>query len=112
MKLLACISPQKSYLFLLSTYQIPPFLRYVAEVHLVHGHLDVADGIVFREAVKVVHRHYQCFSTELHIGNLKMITTETDQYGLKADKPPHIIFYSVMFVKERQLLKSWIKEAL
>lgn len=60
----------KSYLLLLSALQIPPLLRYVAEVHLVHGHLDVADGIVFGEAVEIVHRHHQRLSSELDVGDL------------------------------------------
>lgn len=61
----------KSYLLLLSALQIPPLLCYVAEVHLVHGHLDVANGIVLREAVKIVHRHYQRLPAQLYIGDLK-----------------------------------------
>lgn len=59
-----------SYLLLLGALQVPPLLRYVAEVHLVHGHLDVADGVVFGEAVEVVHRHHQRLSTQLHVGDL------------------------------------------
>ena len=74
----------QSYLLFLSALQIPPLLRYVAEVHLVHGHLDVADGIVFGEAVKVVHSHDQRLSTELYIGDLSGITTVTGQKGLKS----------------------------
>ena len=73
----------KSYLLLFSANQISPLLCYVAEVHLVHGHLDVADGIVFGEAVKIVNRHYQCLSTELHVGDLRRMITETGQKGLK-----------------------------
>lgn len=65
----------ESYLLLLSALQIPPLLCYVAEVHLVHGHLDVADGIVFGEAVKIVHRHHQRLSTELYIRNLSRMTS-------------------------------------
>lgn len=58
------------YLLLLSTLQISPLLCYMAEVHLVHGHLDVADGIVFGEAVKVVHRHHQRLASQLDVGHL------------------------------------------
>lgn len=59
-----------SYLLLLGALQVPPLLRYVAKVHLVHGHLDVADGVMFGEAVEVVHRHHQRLSTQLHVGDL------------------------------------------
>ncbi len=72
----------KSYLLLLSALQVPPLLCYVAEVHLVHGHLDVANGIMFGEAVKIVHRHNQCLSTELYVGDLRMATV-TGQKGFK-----------------------------
>lgn len=71
----------KSYLLLLSALQIPPLLCYVAEVHLVHGHLDVADRIVLGEAVKIVHRHYQRLSAELYVGDLSR-TTVTDKFLL------------------------------
>lgn len=79
-----CVSAYRglSYLLLFSANQISPFLCYVAEVHLVHGHLDVANGIVFGEAVKIVNCHYQCLSTELHVGDLRRMTTETGQKGL------------------------------
>lgn len=83
---LLCLPTQvfnQSYLLFLSALQIPPLLRYVAEVHLVHGHLDVADGIVFGEAVKVVHGHDQRLSTELYVGDLSGMTTVTGQKGLK-----------------------------
>lgn len=59
-----------SYLLLLSALQIPPLLCYVAEVHLVHGELDIANGIVFGEAVEIIHCHNQRLPTELYIGNL------------------------------------------
>lgn len=62
---------QTSYLLLLSALQIPPLLCYVAEVHLVHGHLDVANGIMLGEAVKIVHRHHQCLPAKLYIRDLK-----------------------------------------
>ena len=62
----------RSYLLLLSALQIPPLLCYVAEVHLVHGYLDVADGIVLGEAVKIVDRHHQRLPTQLYIWDLKM----------------------------------------
>lgn len=73
----------KSYLLLLSALQVPPLLCYVAEVHLVHGHLDVADGIMFGEAVKIVHRHDQRLSTELHVGDLRRMATVKGQKWLK-----------------------------
>lgn len=79
---LLCLPTQvfnQSYLLFLGALQIPPLLRYVAEVHLVHGHLDVADGIVFGEAVKVVHGHDQRLSTELYVGDLSGMTTVTGQ---------------------------------
>lgn len=74
-----CLPTRISYLLLLSALQIPPLLCYVAEVHLVHGHLDVADGIVFGEAVKIVHRHDQRLSTELYVGDLSRRTTVAGQ---------------------------------
>ena len=74
---------QKTYLLFLSALQIPPLLCYVAEVHLVHGHLDVADGIVFGEAVEIIHRHHQRLSTELYVGDLSRMITATSQKGLK-----------------------------
>lgn len=64
--------PAEPYLLLLSALQIPPLFRYMAEVHLIHGHLDVTDGVVLGEAVKVVHRHDQRLPTELDVGDLKM----------------------------------------
>lgn len=73
----------KSHLLLLGALQIPPLLCYVAEVHLVHGHLDVADGIVFGEAVKVVHCHYQRLSTELYVGDLNRTTAVTGDFSTK-----------------------------
>lgn len=72
----------QSYLLLLSALQVPPLLCYMAEVHLVHGHLDVADGIMFGEAVKIVHRHYQRLSTELYVGDLRRMATVTGEKGL------------------------------
>lgn len=71
----------KPYLLLLSTLQIPPLLCYVAEVHLIHGHLDVANGIVFGKAVKVVHRHHQRLPAELYIGDLEKTTAVTGHRG-------------------------------
>lgn len=79
---LLCLPTQvfnQSYLLFLGALQIPPLLRYVAEIHLVHGHLDVTDGIVFGEAVKVVHGHDQRLSTELHVGDLSGMTKVTGQ---------------------------------
>lgn len=85
-----CVRLQRfheSYLLLLSAQQIPPLLRYVAEVHLVHRYLDVAYGVVFGEAVKIVHRHYQRLSTELDVGDLRRMTIS--QKGLKTGGLSH-----------------------
>lgn len=75
---------QKNYLLLLSALQVPPLLRYVAEIHLVHRHLDVTDGVVFGEAVEVVHGHDQRLPAELHVGNLRRMKTGCE--GLSRDK--------------------------
>lgn len=60
-----------THLLLLSALQIPPLLRYVAEVDLVHGNLDVTDGVVFGEAIEIINGHHQGFTTQLHVGNLR-----------------------------------------
>lgn len=68
-----------THLLLLSALQIPPLLRYVAEVDLVHGNLDVTDGVVFGEAIEIINGHHQGFTTQLHVGNLRENKKKTNK---------------------------------
>lgn len=43
----------------------------MAKVHLVHGHLDVTDGVVLGEAVEVVDGHHQCLAAQFYVGHLR-----------------------------------------
>lgn len=43
-----------SYLFLVCTVQVSPFLNWLRQVKGVHGYFNLPDDIVFREAIKVI----------------------------------------------------------
>lgn len=59
------------YLLLLSTLQISPLLHRLAQIHAVHGDLDLADHVVFGETVKVKNLQHQRLSTQLCIRDLE-----------------------------------------
>lgn len=60
-----------SYLFLVCTVQVSPFLNWLRQVKGVHGYFNLPDDIVFREAIKVIDWHYQSLSSHLLEWNLE-----------------------------------------
>lgn len=48
-----------THLFLICTVQVPPLLDWLGKVKGVHGDFDLANDVMFGEAIKVVHRHHQ-----------------------------------------------------
>lgn len=48
-----------THLLLICAVQVPPLLNWLGKVKGVHGYLDLANDVMFGEAIKVVHRHHQ-----------------------------------------------------
>ena len=76
-----------SHLFLLGLLKVLPLLCYVAEVHLVHEHLHVSNGVVFGEAVEVVDRQHQNLPTQLGVRNLIWTQRRDREACVPASKP-------------------------
>lgn len=75
-----------SYLFFLSALEVPPFLGHMTEIHFIHGHLHVSDGIVLGEAIEVVYRHHQSFASQLSVWNLYNIRGNVNQMSTYWDE--------------------------
>ena len=96
------------FLVVLSAHKVPPFFRDGTEVDLVHGHADLTDDIVAREAIKVVNRKHKDLATDLVVRNLLEVKTE------QCDKCKHkmfakllcpylsILFYLQGYVREQE----------
>lgn len=65
------LPPHGSHLFLICAVQVPPFLNWLGKVKGVHGYFNLADDVVFGEAIKVVHRHHQSLAPHLLEWNLE-----------------------------------------
>lgn len=57
----------QSHLLFLSSNQILPFVDGLAEVHAVHGNLDLTDDVVFAKAVKIEHLEHQRLTAQIRV---------------------------------------------
>lgn len=62
---LCCECNNTPYLLLICAVQVSPLLNWLCQVKGVHGYFNLSNDIVFGEAIKVIHRHYQSLPSHL-----------------------------------------------